>query len=261
MEHNPQNDKDKPRMERLRRNLRREELLGTLPPPKEAAGFVTAMLSDEAREHILDALSNGEPLDSVTPRLIAYNLIAHAPDGSSTSALYDYFLTGYGEYEKLRKEYLPLYNNAIMPAEGRVLLDSLGTYLFNREANPPSHRAPRHHASALVVGTDRKGNHSAIAFAYSMPLDEDELELHAASLFRLCFEEGDGFRAYLRAPGIDSLSPTLVGDFHTAYIADATAVDENRERLTKLGTFAWSAVEIAGGIHIFVHPTQPSADV
>ena len=260
MDHEPHNENGEPRIEHIRGEQRREELLGTLPAPKEAAGFITAMLADETREHILDAMSNGEPLDPVTARLIAYNLIAHAPEGSTTDALYDFFLTGFGEYENLRSEYLPLYTNPIMPAEGRVLLDSLGTYLFNRENRRIIPSVGRQYASAVVIGTERTGDQAAIAFAYSEPLDEDQLEQHATWLLRLCFEEGDGFRAYLRAPGIDSLSPTLVSDFHAAYITDAADAEGNRERLNRLGSFDWSAIEIGGGIHVFIHEHQPRAE-
>lgn len=257
MDREPNNENDKARFERMAADRRREELLGTLPPPKEAAGFITAMLSDEAREHILDAMSEGRALDPVTARLIAYNLIAHAPEGSSTDALYDFFLTGYGEYENLRSEYLPLYTAPIMPAEGRVLLDSLGTYLFNRENRRTTPAAGHLQASAVVIGTDRSGDQTAIAFSYSEPLDEDQLEQHATWLLRLCAGEGDGLRAYLRVPGVDSLASTLIDDFHTAYITDIGDTEANRERLNRLGSFDWNAVEIGGGIHVFIHETHP----
>lgn len=260
MDKEPHNEKNEPRFERRDADRRREELLGTLPAPKEAAGFITAMLADDAREHILDAMSNGRPLDSVTARLIAYNLIAHAPEGSNTDALYDFFLTGYGEYENLRSEYLPLYNEPIMPAEGRVLLDSLGTYLFNRENRRTTPSTGHLYASAVVIGTERSGEQTAIAFSYSTHLEEDELEQHAEEMLRLCVRFGDGFRAYLRAPGVDSLSPTLIDNFHTAYITDVADADANRERLNNLGSFDWNAIEIGGGIHVFIHERHPGTD-
>jgi len=260
MDKEPHNENDKPRFKPMDAERRREELLGTLPAPKEAAGFITAMLSDEAREYILDAMSNGRALDPVTARLIAYNLIAHAPDGSSTDALFDFFLTGYGEYEILRSEYLPLYTDPIMPAEGRVLLDCLGTYLFNRENRRTTPSADHLYASAVVIGTERSGDQTAIAFSYSVPLNEDELERHAEEMLRLCVKFGDGFRAYLRAPGVDSLSRTLIDDFHTAYITDVADADANRERLNNLGSFDWNAIEIGGGIHVFIHERHPGSE-
>ena len=237
------------------RALITERLLAELPPPHEGAGLITMALSDQTRDDYFNALSESRDIEPATARAIAYNLIAHAPIGASTAALERFFATGTGSHEQLLTEYLPLYENPEMPAEGRLLLDALGTHLFHRE-----------HPTATTVGTpgyaldgglfytdNDEGERVAVAFQLPMGLAREEAERLVDYLERPVRRYGDAFRAFLRLPGVDAMSPGLVN-----YYLGVHALEDEAESLLAQGdperrgpVPAWEAVEIGGRLHVF----------
>lgn len=227
------------------------ELLDVLPPAREAAGLITALLADQTREDYFNALSESRDISPETARAIAYNLIAHAPDGATTDRLEHYVRTGEGEHEALRKEYLRLCKHLRMPAEGHLLLDALGTHLFHRE-HPSALPAPTHAYAldgGLFYGDSGDGRRVAVAFQFPMGLAVDELQPLATWLERHVRRYGDPFLAFLRLPGIDAMNPRLVHD----YLAAHAIGDEADELLTQGRDAAptWDAVEIGGRLHVF----------
>lgn len=237
------------------RGLITERLLAELPPPHEAAGLITMALSDQTRDDYFNALSESRDIESATARAIAYNLIAHAPIGAATEELERFFATGTGSREELLAEYLPLYENPEMPAEGRLLLDALGTHLFHRE-----------HPTATTVGipgyaldgglfyTDNgEGERVAVAFQLPMGLSRDDAERLIDYLERPVRRYGDAFRAFLRLPGVDATSPGLAN-----YYLGVHALEGEAETLLAQGdperrgpVPAWEVVEIGGRLHVF----------
>lgn len=234
------------------------EVLDALPNPREAVGVITMVLSDQIREDYFNALSESRDIDPATARAIVYNLIAHAPARANTAALERYFATGEGNHEQLRAEYLPLYEHPDMPAEGRLLLDALGTHLFHREHPETLARGGRL-AYALDGGLfyteDGTGERVAVAFQLPMGLSEPDSQGVADFLERHVRREGDAFRAFLRLPGIDAASPGVLSYFRAVYLRtpqDVHAAQRRAEMRPVVGaTPDWETVEIGGRIHDF----------
>ncbi|HTL42089.1 MAG TPA: hypothetical protein VL294_11510 [Pseudolysinimonas sp.] len=237
-----------------------ERLLAELPPAREAAGLITMALSDQTRDDYFNALSRSRDIEPATARAIAYNLMAHAPIDATTEALERYFATGIGSRDQLLAEYLPLYENPEMPAEGRLLLDALGTHLFRRE-----------HPTAATVGTpgyaldgglfytdDGEGERVAVAFQLPMGLPADDAERVAHYLERPVRRYGDAFRAFLRLPGVDATSLGLVTYYLGVHALEGEAetllaqADQGERDPERRGPVpAWEAVEIGGRLHVF----------
>lgn len=234
------------------------DLLRELPKPHEAAGVITAYLSDRTREDYFNALSESRDIDQMTARAIAYNLIAHAPVDATTEALERYFASGDGDHTQLRAEYLPLYENPEMPAEGRLLLDALGTHLFHQE-HPETLAQGGRLAYALDGGLfyteDGTGERVAVAFQLPMGLSASDSEGVADFLERHVRREGDPFRAFLRLPGIDATVPGLLSYFRAVRLRTPQEVHAAQQRgqmrAVQGATPDWEAVEIGGQIHAF----------
>ncbi|MGE3795587.1 MAG: hypothetical protein AB7I38_16915 [Dehalococcoidia bacterium] len=233
----------------------REQLLRSLPDPELAAGVITMALSDDARESYFNALSESRDIDPLTARLIAYNVIAHAPEGAETDALRAHSCTGEGSHAELRAEYLPLYQHPIMPAEGRLLLDALGTHLFHHE-HPTSTTVgtPGYALDGGLFYTDNgEGERVAVAFQLPMGLALDEAGRVIPYLERAIRRYGDPFRAFLRLPGVDAASLGLVNYYLGVHAledeADALLAQGDPERRGAIQ--AWEAVEIGGQLHVF----------
>lgn len=220
--------------------------LASLPEPREAAGVITALLADHTREDYFNALSESRDIPPATARAIAYNLVAHAPGGTTTGALERFAQTGAGSHDGVRAEYLPLYEHPIMPAEGRMLLDALGTYLFHQHHPAPATPPLAYALDGGLFYTEDHGERVAVAFQLPMGLAAEEVRPLGRFLERHLQRYGDPFRAYLRLPGVDATSPTLVVDYLSAH-----AIDEEADVLKGQSEIAWDAVEIGGRLHVF----------
>lgn len=235
-----------------------ERLLQELPNPHEAAGIITAALSDKTREDYFNALSESRDIDQGTARLIAYNLIAHAPIDAVTTALERYASSGQGSRDELREEYLPLYQDPTMPVEGRLLLDALGTHLFHTE-HPDTIAQGGHLPYALDGGLfyadNGHGERVAIAFQLPMGLSQADATGVADYLERCVQREGDAFRAFLRLPGVDATSPGLRSYFRAVHLKTPDEVEAAQRRAgmraTAGATPDWETVEIGGQIYDF----------
>lgn len=254
MEHQPDSRREPER----RPVTSTEQLLRELPNPHEAAGVITALLSDKTREDYFNALSESRDIDQATARAIAYNLIAHAPKNADIAAMETLLATGDGRYDELRREYLPLYQHPDMPAEGRLLLDALGTYLFHQEH--PDTLARGGHLPYVLDGglfyTDNgQGERVAVAFQLPMGLAAHDAAGVADYLERYVRSEGDAFRAFLRLPGIDATSPGLIPYFRAVHLRTPQEVHaaQQRARMRPVpgATPDWETVEIGGQIHDF----------
>lgn len=228
-----------------------EQLLATLPDPKQAVGFITAILADKAQETIFEAQATGQEIDPVTARLIAYNLAAHAPDDTDTARLRRFFDTGHGSHEQLRDEYLPLRLDPVMQPEGHLLVDALGTYLANRE-NPARRRARRLGQVSFAILSVLGGERHGLLFKTARPIgNELGATAHILRLARMRLEHGDAFTAYLRAPGVDATADDIEARFRTAYIGSAADLETIRHAPDSTSPVPWRAVEIGGQTHVF----------
>lgn len=235
-----------------------EELLISLPHPHEAPRVITMALSDQIREDYFNALSESRDIDPATARAVAYNLIAHSPSSANTEALERYFATGQGSHEELRAEYMPAYESPTMPAEGRLLLDALGTHLFHQE-HPGTLARGGKLAYALDGGLfyteDGAGQRVAVAFQLPMGLSASDSQGLVDYLERHVRREGDAFRAFLRLPGIDATSPGLLSYFRAVHLKNPQEVHaaQRRAELRPVvgATPDWETVEIGGQIHDF----------
>jgi len=236
------------------------ELLRSLPPIHEGAGVITAALADQVREDYFNARSESKEITPETARAVAYSLAAHAPDNATTTALERYASTGEGQHEELRAEYLPLAEDPIMPAEGRLLLDALGTHLFRQEHPQTVINVPRGALTTYALDgglfyTEVTGERVAVAFQLPMGLATDEHRGLMNYLERNVARYGDPFRAFLRLPGIDATAPGLITQFlrmrmHPELAARTIAGTLEPPR-TGGAMPAWEGVEIGGQIHVF----------
>ncbi len=217
-----------------------EELLQTLPEPKEAGIFVTAMFSDKTQDVIFETQAAGQNIDPITARLIAYTLTAHAPDELETARLRRFFATGIGSHEHLKAEYLPLREHPAMEPEEHLLIDSLGTYLANREGDQPrqDRRARRMGQVLFALLTHADGHHDGAA----------ALGLRLA---RLAHDHGEPFIAFLRAPAVDAAAPDIEALFRTAYIGEQDELDAVRKAPDSTHPVTWNTVEIGGRSYVF----------
>lgn len=235
------------------------ELLDALPPPEQAPGLITAVLTDQIRENYFNALSEGREITSPVARAITYCLVAHAPLDASTHALAQFTASGAGTHDGLRAEYLPLYDHPSMPAEGKLLLDVLGTHLFHEEH--PDTVVQTHRGSltsyaldgGLLYADDPQEGRQAIAFQLPMGLSAQDTESLIPFLERNTRRYGDSFRAFLRLPGIDVTSPGLIPYFlRTRRPEDETnAIGAAGPRRSGGAMPDLEGVEIGGRLHVF----------
>jgi len=237
------------------------DLMAELPDPKNAPEFLAKLMADEIRRDFIDNLVQGRDIDALTGRMIAYSLIKYAPEGAPVDALTEYYQTGRGGHAGLREEYLPLYRNPHMEPEGRLLLDILGTHLYRHE-HPDRGQQPRDYPVKAIVLTALNwgpGRRAHFPLQVHRGLDEDDLEAVAFEMCHHVHVKGDAFLAYLRLPGIDASSDSLLRRFELAYQGIA-GKDVGADGLTRgademFGHHepSWEAVEIGGQVHVFYH--------
>ncbi|EXJ51489.1 hypothetical protein [Microbacterium sp. MRS-1] len=230
-----------------------EELLQTLPEPKEAGIFVTAMFSDKTQDVIFETQAAGQNIDPITARLIAYTLTAHAPDELETARLRRFFATGIGSHEHLKAEYLPLREHPAMEPEEHLLIDSLGTYLANREGDQPrqDRRARRMGQVLFALLTHADGHHDGLLFKTRAQVGELGAAALGLRLARLAHDHGEPFIAFLRAPAVDAAAPDIEALFRTAYIGEQDELDAVRKAPDSTHPVTWNTVEIGGRSYVF----------
>lgn len=238
-----------------------DELLRALPPPEDAPRLVTALLTDQIHENYFNALSEGREITSPVARAIAYCLLAHGPSGASTTALEEFTARGEGSHNQLREEYLPLYHHPDMVAEGRLLLDVLGTHLLQREHPDTALAINRGSLTAYALdgglsytALDSR-ERAAVAFQLPMGLNAPDAESIVPFLKRNVEKYGDSFRAFLRLPGVDATMPGLISYFLRVRVAPelATSIIAGTAPVPVSGGDmpAWEGVEIGGQVHVF----------
>lgn len=230
-----------------------DDALKSLPVnPKEAVGVVTAMMADLANDAILEAQAAGTEITPFFARMVAYNLIAHAPDSASTEALRRYYREGAGRHKELREEYLPLRLDPIMQPEGQLLIDALGTHLLNKRRNAPGRTLTNRLAQAsFAVLTQNDGSRTGLLFKTRTSIGELGATALVMKLSRIAREHGDAFLAYLRVPGVDATARDIEGEFITAYIGGTKELDSIQSAPDTVGRAPWHGVEIGGQLYAF----------
>lgn len=230
-----------------------EDALQSLPKdPKDAVGVITAMMADLSNDAVLEAQAAGSEITPFYARLIAYNLIAHAPDTAPTEALRRYFREGAGTHDQLRAEYLPLRLDPIMQPEGQLLIDALGTHLANQERGGREETLARRLGNAsFAILTLEDGTRNGLLFKTRAPISELGATALTLKLSRIAREYGDAFLAYLRAPGVDAVTEDIRGDFITAYIGGTADLASIEDAPDTVSPASWNGVEIGGQLYVF----------
>lgn len=129
--------------------------------------------------------------------------------------------TGSGEYALLSEEYLEVYNDPTTPAQVRVWIDWLGTYLVMRDFPDTSRQyigsGPDPDLSRLLIPEWPKlGEDRELIYVPATKSGDDIHEL-AVVLAVLIEKHGDTLRAFLRLRDVDASSPNLVESFEQTF--------------------------------------------
>ena len=216
------------------------------------------LLTESLRDAIVESLALGEPLDDKAARLIVFALEAFA-DAEHEPTLERFFQHDEGSHAELRHIYAPLFAPGKVAAEFAVLLDFLGTDLFHRErpqTAPPFEDVME--GSVVYFDTLPDGRRVGIGFASPQKFGPVAFENVGRNLADLIAQHGDGFRAYLRLPGVDVLDTYLVEQFQARSLGPVTGADAEPLTAEETATgVSWDAVEVDGILHAFRIPPQP----
>lgn len=146
------------------------------------------------------------------------------------SALADYALTGSGNYETLRDEYLTIYNNAEAPAWAVELVDYFGSHLICQtfpEAASASYEAS-HSLKLARLHVPTEVTVDGLTMTVYVPgiygretiteLPETLSELHLA--------EDEGLQAFLSIPRVNVVSGNIMEDFDGSYVGAWRNIEE-----------------------------------
>ncbi|MBC9944193.1 hypothetical protein ICL81_06655 [Leucobacter sp. cx-328] len=177
------------------------------------------------------------------------------------SALADFGRTGDGDYERIRDEYLTLYQDPDAPAWAREQIDWLGTFLIHRDfpnAQTTDHWEQRPFTlekllvPTVMVVDDRAvvthvpGNYGSSAIA---DLGETLLELQA--------HEDAGLRAFLSLPDVNAMSGRIMEDFDEHYVRTYRDIEDAVHELAEVDEREREVTEYASERHLFFDTIQP----
>lgn len=237
-----------------------DALWNELPKPPEGRGILSALLTDVVVASCSEALSQCQEIDTSTARMIAYLLVTHAGRDDSLDSMKHFMESGDGRHEDLRSEYDKLARDPHMPAEGRMLLDILGTHLFHREhpetiVNVPGGLVTRDPLEVEVFKSVATEQPHAIVCQITPGLPALRKDRIKGRIEEATARYGDAFRAFLRLPGINAAEPGLIGYFL------ATRMEPNLAAAVLAGEVAppvsggamppWEGVEVGGRLYVF----------
>jgi len=158
-------------------------------------------------------------VDQETAQCIAHVLSRSlAPD----SALSDYALTGNGDYEALRDEYLTIYHDPEAPAWVREVVDHFGTHLIYQtfpNASTANYLAPfPRKLSRLHVPTEITVDGLTMTVNVPGIYGRDTIAELPDTLSELRLAEDVGLQAFLSVPGVNAVSGDIMEDFHNSSI-------------------------------------------
>lgn len=150
--------------------------------------------------------------------------------GDNGRTLDEFARAGSGSYASLSKELLDVYNDPTTPAQVRIWIDWLGTYLVMHEFPDTSRQfmgsGPNPDLSRLLIPEwPRLGDDHELIYVPATRAGDDIQEL-AAGLMTLIEKHGDSFRAFLRLPDVDSSSPNLTESFEQTFCGTYLDMDD-----------------------------------
>ncbi|CAN5441909.1 hypothetical protein BH10ACT7_BH10ACT7_11000 [soil metagenome] len=168
--------------------------------------------------------------------------------------------TGSGEYVLLSEEYLEVYNDPTAPAQVRIWIDWLGTYLVMRDFPDTSRQymgpSPDPDLSRLLIPQwPRFGDDRELIYVPATKTGDDIHEL-AIRLAALVEKRGDTLRAFLRLSDVDASSPNLIESFEQTFCDTYLDMDDVVRNVTEISEWeteleAWAGERgITGAVYI-----------
>ncbi len=158
-------------------------------------------------------------VDQETAQCIAHALgRSFSPD----SALAEYALTGKGDYEALRDEYLTIYHDSAAPAWAAELVDHLGTHIIYQ-------KFPDATTARLLASSPRKLSRlhvpaditvDGLKMTVYLPgiYSRDTIAELPETLSELQLADDVGLQAFLSVPTVNVLSGDIMENFHRSYL-------------------------------------------
>lgn len=138
------------------------------------------------------------------------------------STLAEYALTGEGDYEALRDEYLTIYHDPEAPAWVREVVDHFGTHLIYQtfpDASTASHLAPYpRKLSRIHVPTQITVDGLTTTVYVPGIYGRGTIAELPDTLSELKFAEDVGLQAFLSIPGVNAISGDIMEDFHSSFL-------------------------------------------
>lgn len=141
---------------------------------------------------------------------------------SPDSALAEYALTGNGDYEALRDEYLTIYHDPEAPAWVREVVDHFGTHLIYQtfpDASTGNYLAPYLRKLSRIYVPTQVTVDGLIATVYVPGIyGRETIAELPDTLSELKFAEDIGLQAFLSTPGFNAISGDIMEDYHNSFL-------------------------------------------
>lgn len=138
------------------------------------------------------------------------------------SALAEYALTGKGDYEALRDEYLAIYHDPEAPAWVREVVDHFGTHLIYQtfpSASTASRLAPYPpKLSRLHVPTEITVDGLTLTVNVPGVYGRETIAELPETLSELRIAEDVALQAFFSVPGVNAVSGDIMEDFHHKFL-------------------------------------------
>lgn len=186
-------------------------------------------------EGIEEAAAEAREIDHETARMIAHAL---GRAFGRESALADFGRTGEGSYERLRDEYLSLYQGEAATPQRREWIDWLGTYLVQRENAGSGRRFMNEHLppklEQLLVPTMVPVNETAVTMHVPASFDAARIAEVAREIAQLSADQDEALQAFLSLPDVNAGADNLMETFHETYSGVYSDIEDVLRALTPL---------------------------
>ena len=204
------------------------------------------------------AMEQRSDIEKSTARTIAHVL---GRGVGRMSALADFGRTGDGEYERLRDEYLTLYDDPDAAAWVREQIDWLGTFLIHRDFPNAQNtdffeQRPLRLDRLLVPTAVEVGDWAVVAHVPGSYGSSAIAEL-SETLLELRADEDPGLRAFLSLPDVNAMSGSIMEDFDEHYVRTYSDFEEAVHELAEVDERERDVTEYANDRHLFFDAIQP----